>query len=204
MKSIQTRYPGADTKIKEILRDMTDAGPTAITTGHWPLDYVTYNDWRKSTSKNKSRDWLKFATAAYFEEVFVPDYRPALFQESPAAGVLRSALNTILSQHARKKAVLVRGTKKTDVVQRYIFPDGLPNVEEVTDPTEDLSDIFNELSWSSPATNHNRGIKTTTKSILKLPSAHLTPRTKKVNPQISSLVSKLEKVRVLSWGLSYI
>lgn len=192
-RAIETTHPGAQREIKQIIADMIKAGSKAITTGHWALDYVTHNDWRKE-SKNKNRDYQKYAIAAFVEETLVSTYRENLLEQSSAAAALRHELHDLLSKHAKKKAVIVPGTKKTETVQRYNFPDGIDDQADVAEYADDLGDILNELTFTGRNTRTRQTIKKTTKAILKLPSALLTPRTKKVNPEIAALVTNVEKV----------
>ena len=195
-KALETTKTGAEMAIKRIIADMIKAGTKAITTGHWALDYVTHHDWRKE-SKNKTRDYQKYAIAAYLEETLVPTYRETLFEQSAAAALLRFELHDLLSKHAKKRAVIVPSTKKTQTVQRYDFPDGLPDPRNDVSYTEDLGDIMNELTSTGPQTKMKQTIKKATKALLKLPSALLTPRTKKINPEIATLVSNLERVHLI-------
>jgi len=172
---------------------MSARGVDALTTGHWPLDYVTHNDWRHHT-RNKSRDWMKYATAAFLEETLVPKYRSTLLERSAAAAVIRNDLNTLFNVNSKKRSVINPTTKKTQVVQQYVFPDRLENVENPTPPFEDLTEVLADLRSSTPKNVITARIKQTTTAILKLPSAQLTPRDNKVNPEIAEIVKKLEQV----------
>ena len=116
----------------------------AITTGHWPLDYVTRNNWQKQF-KNKKRDYQKYAIAAYVEETLVSTYHQTLFKQSSPAAALQDQLHYLLSKHTKKRRVIVPGMRKTETVQHYNFPDGIEDPPNITEYADNLGNIMNEL-----------------------------------------------------------
>jgi hypothetical protein len=201
-RAIEITHAGAEQDIKQIIADMIKAGTKAITTGHWPLDHVTHNDWRKE-SKNRHRDYQKYAIAAYLEETLVPTYREKLLEQSVAAADLRRDLHDLLSKRAKKKAIIVPGSKKAETVQRYNFPDGLGVPPNVSENRDDLGDTMIELSLSGSESKHKHTIKKLMKAVLKLPSALLVPRAHKVHPAVADKVAELERVFLHEYYLSH-
>jgi hypothetical protein len=191
-KAVSQAYDLEDTAVTTVMAEMKQK-TTAPTTGHWPLDRPTYNDWRLLT-KNKTRDWQKYAAAALIEEMLVAEYRPTLLKESLAASQLRTLVETLLSGHATRRNVIDPSTGTMKKVKQWTFPDRLPNVEHSDTAFPDIGEVFEELSGDISTSRWKAGIEVAMKSILRLPTAALTPRVKLVHPVIKDLVSKLEQV----------
>lgn len=195
LKALEDTYPGAEKTIKAMHADMKKLSPTAITSNHWTLDCYSHNPWRQNT-KNRDRDWLKYAIAAFVEEKIVAQYRATLLSECAAAGTLRQLLKELLTLGLRKQGRVVPG-KKTTGIRVYTFPDGLSHADPEDVSTEDIDTVILQLTSTSALKNTSKEIKKVKRAILQIPAAHLTPRVKTPNPKIAALVAQLEHVSAI-------
>lgn len=192
IKEVTDNFGIEESVISNIVTEMK-AKVNAPTTGHWPLDRFTHSDWRVQT-KNRMRDFQKFAISCFIEETLVPEYRATLLAESPSASMLRSELQTMLSSHANRVNVIDKPKATMKKVKEWRFPDRIVKVKAPETPLADIEEAIMELSSHDSSLNWRVGIKMAMKSILRLPTAALTPRTKDVNPLVKEMVAKLEEV----------
>ncbi len=109
---------------------MKDKKSSYDATGHWALDAYSHYPWRKSHQKNQTRDFRKFAIAAYHEERLVSEYRQKLFDSSEVAKFLRTALGAWLSSFLKPG--------KTE----YEFPDTCQRTARRRRPQFDIEDVI--------------------------------------------------------------
>jgi hypothetical protein len=174
LRVIEITYAGMEQDIRQIIADMIKAGTKVIMTGHWPLDYITNNNWQKK-SKNTTRNYQKYAIATYLEKTLLPTYHEKLLEQSVAAADLCQDLHDLVFKHAKKKAIIVPSLKKPETIKHYNFLDGLGVLPNVSENRDDLGDTMIELSLSGSEVKHKHMIKKLMKAILKLPSALLVP-----------------------------
>jgi len=113
-KKVDTRFNKAFSDAPDIVTKMKESrkkNSNIVTMGLWPLDVVSYHDWRSSTHTNKI--FPEYVTMARIEIQLVGEYRASMFKECQASAYIRMGLASALAEACKATA-------------RFIYIDKVP------------------------------------------------------------------------------
>lgn len=192
---LDENHEGATNEINNMIKIMKAKKTTSETTGYWSLDAFSHSTWRVAQQKNQGRDFRKFATAAYYEEMFVSEYRQDLFDNSDVARFLHTSLRVCLSVFVKPRNTIHKGSV---VVNRfYNFPDRSKVSLCKERPELNIEELIASNDRVAYITNARKSIQGLKKSIASHYCAKRIPGSKNVNPEVAAAIDNLENVGCL-------
>ena len=187
-------------EINDMLEAMKEKKLGTDPTGYWSLDAFSYFTWRKS-QKNQPRDFHKYAAAAYYEELYVFQYRQLMFDKYPVACFLRTSLKACLSAFVQPHCTIYKGKLVTKRI--YTFPDGAEGTHETDRPKLNVNNLVKSNDQVLYLANARKSIQAIKKSITNHYCAKRIPGSKVINLEVEAALNSLESVRLLSFPSSY-
>jgi len=99
-KKVDEAFDDAPELVKR-MKDSRKKNSQIVTLGLWPLDVVSYNDWRQSTHAPKI--YSEWVAMARIEILIVDEYRASMFEECDAAAFIRLGLAQALTEACKPK-----------------------------------------------------------------------------------------------------
>lgn len=181
--------------ILEMINIMKDKKMTSDTSGYWSLDAFSHHRWRKS-QKNQDRDFRKWATGAYYEEMYVDRYRVRMFEFSEAARFLHTSLRACLSAFAKPRGILSNnGTSR--IARIYDYPDHARVPICPQRPQFDIGYVIEGNDQLTYINTARKGIQAIMKSISNHYCAKRIPGSKIVHSDVEDVLKNLEWVSIL-------
>jgi len=102
------------------MKDYCKKNSTIVMIGLWPLDFVSYNDWRQSTHVRKL--FPEYVMMARIEMHIVGEYHVDMFQECPAAAYIWLGLASTLREACKAKAWDLLNAKTGKMEKKMVGP----------------------------------------------------------------------------------
>lgn len=198
-KYLKIHFKDSMAEINDIIELMAEKKLGADLTGYWSLDAFSYFTWRKR-QKNGPRDFHKFAAAVYYEEMYVSEYRQALFDCSNIACFIRTNLKACLSAFVKPYNVIYQG--KVVTKRSYVFPDAAEKTHLTDRPKLNVKRLVKSNDQVLYLANARKSIQGIKKSITNHYCAKRVPGSKDINPEVETALASLEAVRLLSFPSS--
>ncbi len=178
--------------INSMITAMKSKKGNSLPTKYWALDAFSHHTWRHPHQKNQLRDFRRFATAAYYEQSIVADYRQDLLDSSDVAKYLRTSLANCLSTFYKAQNTIYRG--KTVMRREYTFPDPCKITVSNVRPDFDITEVIADNDKIAYITKANKNIMSLKKILLNHAYAKVAPSSRVVDPTINSVINILVKV----------
>jgi hypothetical protein len=195
--ALEKKFPKIKENIDALIKIMKANKGKGQSTGNWILDRRSHYDWHNPTFKNPSRDYVRFAQAAYIEQYLTEKYRKRMLQHCPSAAFLRNEVQKLLSSHCKLRNVLVPGSSTaTASVREYTFPDGL-KVEEVAKPMVDVQLLVSNQDSEKKLEKGRKLLETFLKRIENSPIVIARPGSTLIHPDVAERIKELEEASAI-------
>jgi hypothetical protein len=195
--ALEKRFPKIKESVDALVKTMKTNKGKDQSTGNWILDRRSHYDWHNPVFKNPTRDYVRFAQAAYMEQTLTDKYRKKLLQSSASAKFLRYKVERLLSSHCKPRNVLVPGSSLvTSNVKAYVFPDGL-KVEEQAKPVVDVEVLVSNQDIDQKTMKARKLLESYIKKIENSPLVVARPGSTLLAPFVADKIRELEQVSII-------
>jgi hypothetical protein len=195
--ALEKRFPKFKESVDALVKAMKSNKGKGQSTGNWILDRRSHYDWHNPVFKNPTRDYVRFAQAAYIEQFLTDKYRKKLLRSSASAGFLRHKVQQLLSSHCKPRNVLAPGSSlTTSNVKSYVFPDGL-KVEEKAKPVVDVEVLVSNQDSEQKTMKARKLLESYIKRIENSPLVVARPGSTLLAPFVARKIYELEEVSIV-------
>jgi len=185
------------TKMKESRRKNS----SVFTLGLWPLDVVSYNDWRESSHSGKS--YPEYVAMARIERDIVAEYRPLLFKKCTAAAFIRMGLASALNEACKVKAWDLpneqTGKTQKKTIRRFYYADRITcnglSLSEA--PKVNVVDLKQSREREAKSKKLAAEAVAILKKIENFKGSAAAPGSNRIDEGVSDAITRLHEVRSL-------
>lgn len=199
-KRLDPKFNNYDTtELVARMKESRKRNSTIVTIGLWPLDFVSYHDWRHST--HASKIFAEYVTMARIEMAIVEDYRASMFKKCAASLFIRTGLASALAEACKPKAWEVTdpvsGKKETKTMRRFVYVDKVPSKGPPLSkaPKVNVVDLKQYRDRELKAQKMAADTVALLKRIENFKGSAAAPNSKKIDPGVARAVTALQRVR---------
>jgi len=172
---------------------------TVVTFGLWPLDVVSYNDWRHSSHASKT--YAEWITMARMEIFCLKEYQAWMLQECPGAVSICLGLAEALGEACNLTPWDVLDEKMGKTVKkhlaRFVYVDKIPSNDKVLSEVGEVNVVKLKENWERVARAQALAKEGTglLRKIQQFKGSLAAPGSRKLDRDMSQAIRDLRSVR---------
>jgi hypothetical protein len=201
-KQVDRKFNNAYIDAPDLLKRMRDSrkkNADVVTIGLWPLDFVSYDDWRQTTHAKKK--FPEYVTMARIEVTIVDGYRSKMLKKCPASAYIRINLASALADACKATAWQVQnadtGKMEKKTLRRFAYVDKIACKEPSTFPKVNVVDLKESRQRVANAESLATEAAALLKKVENFRGSSAIPGSKMIDKGVSDAITTLREVRCL-------